>query len=793
MLLSINWIRDFVDLDGIDIDGLIQKFTLATAEVEEVYHIGRDIRDVVVGRILSVEPHPKSKKLHLLKVDGGDGVYDVVCGAPNVEAGIKVPFVKEGGHAGGMDIACRTIAGCESHGMCCGEDEIGVSDDHSGLMILPEDAPVGVDIKKLYEIEDTVFEVDNKSLTNRPDLWGHYGIAREIAALVGRPLAKFETIDAARFDDLPAVPLEVQNGEHCLRYSCMAIENVTKNVSPINMRIRLYRCGMRAINLLADLTNYIMMELGQPMHAFDYKRVSRIEVGNKTEPFEFETLDGKKRTIQPDTLMIMSNQTPVAIAGIMGGYESEIVEDTNSFLLESANFDAVSIRKSSAAIGLRTDASIRYEKTLDPEMTVPAIERYLALLLSIDPDVKVISRLSDAYQTRYPHREITFDKAYVDRYTGIDIPEEQMLHTLTSLGFAVRKNGSEITVGVPTWRATKDISIKADIIEEITRIYGYDNFEVKTATSAIAPMRQAPIHNLKEVLKRLLAERYGGHEVHTYVWNDARRLREIGLEAKGCVRLANSVSPDIEQIRPDLVPALLTLVERNRSYAPRFTLFEIGSIVPGLRENGLADEHKVLGAVFYGRKDEEESLFYTAKSFLETVAKTVQNQPFAYETMEGDAPAWMHPYNAFSVSRGGQRIGVLGVVHPQVVGRIDKKGAVIGVELDMDLLSRYETMYPVYKEPSRFPGITSDISFIVPADMPFSRFKDMIEALHLQYLESYQLVDIYQDEAWENEKSVTLRFVFCSMERTLESEEVAALTQRLIEAGEAIGAVVRQE
>ncbi len=791
MLLSMNWIQDFVDLSGLDLDELIHKFTLGTAEVEEVYHIGADLKDVVVGQILSCEPHPESKKLHILKVDAGDGVYEVVCGAPNVAVGQKVPYVKEGGHAGGMDISARPLAGVMSHGMCCGEDEILVSDDHSGLMILPEDTPVGMDIKDLYEIEDTVFEVDNKSLTNRPDLWGHYGIAREFAALADRELKPFDKVSVEQFKDLPQVKVEIENEEHCLRYSCMAIENVTENVSPVNMRIRLYRCGMRAINLLADLTNYIMLELGQPMHAFDYKRVSEIEVGNMPETFTFETLDGKERTIQPETLMIKSAGVPVAIAGIMGGYESEIEDDTNSFLLESANFDAVSIRKSSIAIGLRTDASMRYEKTLDPEMTVPAIERYLYLLLQIDPNVRVISSLSEKYPKHYPPISVSFDKAYVDRYTGIDISEERIEKTLKALGFGVEKEDGVYTVQVPTWRATKDISIKADIIEEITRIYGYDNFEVKTATCAVAPKLQDPRHELTHKLKDTLADHFAAHEVHTYIWNDAKRLKDIGLEAEGVLRLANSVSPDIELIRASLVPSLLTVIDRNRGYAPSFNIFEMASVVPGLTEEGLADEHKVLGVVFYGRKAEEEKLFFSAKILLETIAQTMHNRSFTYEAVTEPA-SWMHPYNSYSVLRDGEKMGVMGVVHPKVMDKIDKKGAAVAVELDMGLLSQLKITLPAFREPSRFPSITGDLSYIVPTDTRYQTFINMIDELNLEHLESVQLIDIYQDPSWTDKMSVTIRFTFTSMERTLEAQEVSACMDQLVAAGQKIGAEVKQ-
>lgn len=790
MFLSMNWIRDFVNLDGIDLDDLIHKFTLGTAEVEGAEHVGKDIQDVVVGQILSVENHPDSKKLHLLKVDGGDRIYQVVCGAPNVAEGMKVPFAKMGGMAGGMKIEKRPVAGYDSEGMCCSERELGLSDNHEGLMALPEDAVVGTDIKDLYEVEDLIFEVDNKSLTNRPDLWGHYGIAREIAALAHRPLLPYAQKSLAEYDSLPQVPIEVKDTELVYRYAAMAVENISVKQSPKNMQIRLYRCGMRGINLLADLTNYIMLELGQPMHAFDYARVSQIEVGHFPEPFQFATLDGKERTIQPETLMICSKGQPVAVAGIMGGLESEIVDDTSSFLLESATFDAVSIRKSSAALGLRTDASMRYEKTLDPEMVTGAIGRYLQLLLEIDPGVKVISRLSDQYVKHYPKRSITFDKAYVDRITGIDISEAQIEETLTDLGFELSRSGKDITVQVPSWRATKDVSIKADIIEEITRIYGYDNFAVKTAELAVQPQVYSAEHQLHTQIKNLLAYSFGAHEVHTYLWNDGKKLTELGLSNEGYLHLINSVSPDIETLRSEMIPSLLCSAARNKGYDSAFTIFEIGSVIAGIKEDGLGDEQKHLGAVLWGRKKDEEALLMQAKQITERIAREQLGISFVYDNAK-QAKEWQHPYNAFSISCGEKEIGTMAVVHPAVCGKVDKKATAIAIELNLSELSSMEKKMPQFAEPSRFPSIVNDISFMVSRQVRFADFEKVIAAHPCKYLTGYELVGIYQDSDWQDQQSVTIRFIFCSKERTLEAGEVQQAAAMYMEAMKEIGAVVK--
>ncbi|HWT26477.1 MAG TPA: phenylalanine--tRNA ligase subunit beta, partial [Mobilitalea sp.] len=522
MLISMNWISEFTDLTGVNLKELIGRFTLSTAEVEEIFEVGKNVRNVVIGKIIQIDNHPNSKKLHLVKVDIGSEVVDCVCGAPNVFVGAVVPFAKLGGQVGDLEIKEATIAGEISHGMCCSEKELGISDDHSGLMILDDIYPLGTDIKAFMQIDDTIFEVDNKSLTNRPDLWGHYGIAREFAALTKRPLKPLSVLDTTVFKELPPIDVKVENTDKTFRYSCITISNITKKKSPINMRIRLTYCGMRPINLLADLTNYLMLELGQPMHAFDNGKVSKIRVKTLSEPINFTTLDGVDRKIDTDTLMICDEKEPAAVAGIMGGELSEITDDTDSVLLESANFDGVSVRKSASRLGLRTDASARYEKILDPELTVPAIERFVKLLTEIDPGATVSSSLTDCYVKHYDTITISFDKAYVDKYTGIDISSDQIEETLSLLGFKVTRSKDDFTVVVPTWRATKDVTMKADIIEEITRVYGYDNFDIRSTKNLLTPIRHSVERDNEYKIKLLLSERYAMNEVHSYIWYESK-------------------------------------------------------------------------------------------------------------------------------------------------------------------------------------------------------------------------------------------------------------------------------
>ncbi|MGN0961774.1 MAG: YtpR family tRNA-binding protein, partial [Christensenellales bacterium] len=371
MYISINWIKDFVDLDGLNIYDIANKFTLSCAEVEDVIEKGKDISGIITARIESVENHPNSKKLHILKVNTGKETLQIVCGAPNVRVGMVTALAVIGARLGDIQISKANLAGVESYGMCCSIKELGIGEDHSGIIDLGDDTEIGVDLKEILPIEDTLIEVDNKSLTNRPDMWGHYGIAREIAAITGRKLKEY-VVDNTNYSLLPKLNVSVES-KSCYRYSALRMENITKNVSPMTMQIRLYYCGMRAISLLADLTNYIMLELGQPMHSFNGSKVESIVVRDVDKDTPFTTLDGVDRVLPTGTMVIDLNSEIGAIAGIMGGLSSEIENDTNSTFLESATFDAVKVRKTATALGLRSESSARYEKSLDPEMTTIAL------------------------------------------------------------------------------------------------------------------------------------------------------------------------------------------------------------------------------------------------------------------------------------------------------------------------------------------------------------------------------------------------------------------------------------
>ena len=776
MFLSMNWISDFVDLSGLDKLKLINQFSLSTAEVEnDIFFKGSDLSGIVVAEIKSVEPHPESKKLHLLKVDTGEAeLTDVVCGAPNVKVGMKTAFAKVGAKIGEIEIAPRPLAGYMSCGMCCSEKEIGISDDNSGIMEITDEVANGTDLKDIYEIDDIIFEVDNKSLTNRPDLWGHYGIAREFAALSGRPLKPIEKIDVEKYADLPKVDLKILD-PLCHRYSCMQVENIKRNVSPVNMRIRLYYCGMRAINFLADLTNYLMLEMGQPMHAFDSRKVGKIRIRRFEEPFTFKTLDGVDRQIDSDTLMICNDETPVAIAGIMGGLDSEIVEDTTTLTLESATFDAASIRKSTVRLAHRTDASMRYEKSLDPELCDAAIARFIKLLQDYDDGATVVSALTDEYAYHYPEIKIDFDKAFVDKYTGIEIANGTIVNTLNSLGFSASESENKFSVTVPSWRATKDITMKADIIEEITRIYGYDNFDVHTTRSPLYPVRPETEKTDEDKIKDILVKRYSLHELHSYVWNYYDELKAIGIEPEGKIKLANATNPNIETIRSSIIPTQLCQVKTNVGYSTEFGIFEVGRTVTGVDENNLCEEKKVLGITLYSKVKPLQMLYLELRDIITVIADDLKHCKVTFAKKEA-SHSYQHPVNLNAIIVDGKEIGEIGIAHPTVSKKIDKKASIVFAELDVAAFAEIKNASIVYEEPSKFPGIEIDLSFISKTFAPIAK---AISDANSSLIKGVEVTDVYEDEA-KGEKSITTRVTFSHPEKTLTREEVQEVTDKIV-------------
>lgn len=780
MRVSINWIKEFVDLSGIEISELVKRFNLSTAEIEEVYHMGSNTRGVVLAKILEVMPHPESKKLHILKVDDGlSEPTQVVCGAPNVRVGLITAFARVGALVNGIQINKAKLVGVDSYGMCCGESELGIGSDESGIIEFNEIAPMGTDIKKLFPIDDVILEIDNKTLTNRPDLWGHYGLAREFAAIFNRELKPLKTLDLSKYNNLPKLNIKVEN-KNCYRYSGITVGNVTEKRSPLNMKIKLNYCGMRDINLLADMTNYLMLEVGQPMHAFDNAIVKGITVTEPKQNVKMTTLEGEEHEVMAGSVLICDeNREPVAIAGIKGGLKSGITDNTNSLLLESATFDPVAIRKGAKAVGLVTDASLRYEKSLDPELTPVAIARLLYILSEIDKGIKVTSALTDVYNFKYPTHEIKCDYDFISRRAGVEVSKQKVDSVLTALGFELKSDKNSLIVKVPSWRGTKDVSIKEDLVEEVLRMYGYDNIVPKPLSFKLEPVSQDKAHTLEYETKRLLAEKYGISEVHTYLWNYEDFNAAHNINEHSVVTLMDTSNSGQAGIRNRLTPSLLKVMFENRNNFNDIKICEIGRVAHSLNKNNIVEEQNHLGVVLSSTTKSEEELYFELKRIIENLASSLVQTKIDYRLEE--TSEYFHPKNSCTLYAGETLIGQMGVLNPKVNSTLSSKHKTVALEIDFEKFANATEVKQTRAQVSKLQSVSLDFNFLVPKTVPYKQLEEIINNFKCNFIMEHSLKDIYEnDEVLKGNKSFTINFVITPTEKTLTTKDIEIFSSRLI-------------
>lgn len=793
MYISLNWIKDFVDLEGISVKDIWYRFTMSAAEVEDVVELGGDIKDVIVGKVVSVEPHPNSAKLKICRVDTGSGLVQSVCGAPNVRKGMLAPFAKEGGSIKKIASVGRAeVSGVESCGILCSASEIGISDNHEGLLELPENLVPGTDIKSVIDIDDVIIEIDNKSLTNRPDLWGHYGIAREMAAIFRRKLKPVAVAEDLENSKLPDLDIKIEDSEKCFRYIGLRIENIKVRKAPVNMQTRLFYCGMRPISAIVDLTNYLMLEIGQPMHAFDKRQIDGIVVRSTSKEEKFKTLDGNERNIPEDVLMICDLQKPVAIAGIMGGENSEISADTNAIILESANFEGASTRKNATRLGMRTEASSRYEKMLDPELTAVASKRFVKLLRDMQPDIEVTSNLTDRYARKHEQITITIDKPFIDKYLGNYISSEEIEDILKSLEFGVERAGDVFTIKVPSFRATKDISMKADIIEEISRIHGYDNIEPQTISVALQPLDYNEERITEHRIRDIMSEKFAFSEVNSYIWYNNTFNSSLGIGQHGNVKLLNPHAKDMDMLRDSMVPQMLEFAEVNRKAFEEFAIFEIGSVFKAPDTKTKCEQNKNLCILLASKMKSEDALFYELKGITTTLLKLLKNADVAYTKAEDSQFAWIHPVKSIEAVIDGKKLGVVSCLHPQIKQTLDKKLNIAFAELEMPVIHELQQTNIKYAEPSKYPEVTLDFNFLVDKAVHFDKLTADIASYNNSLLQGFRYVDTYTGKGLpEDKKSMTFRFIIGSKEKTLSSEDINNFSSSLLEYMKANGYILR--
>ena len=772
---------------------LAHRLTMAGIEVGDVEEVGEAWEGVCVGKVREVKKHPNADRLTLCTVDLPEETFEVICGAPNVAAGQNIAFARVGaqlldGHSGKpFKLKAAKIRGVVSNGMICSEKELGMSDEHEGILVLPEDAPPGV---PLFEyLGDSILELE---LTpNRPDCLSMLGVAQEVAALTGERVTAPEVVyeeEARLAGNLASV--EVADPDLCSRYTASIVTGVKIGPSPEWMQERLRACGMRPINNVVDITNYVMMEYGQPLHAFDYDKIKdhRIIVRRARAGEHLLTLDGEMRALDPEMLLITDPDGPIGLAGVMGGANSEVSESTTTLLLESANFNNVNIRRTSTRLKLRSEASLRFDKGLSPELPPRGLTRATQLLTEIAGGTAARG-IIDVYPGAREREPLHLTEARIEQVLGIAIDRERVRGVLESLGFVCEESGDgTFRVETPYWRS--DIGIEDDLVEEVARITGYDDIPTTPLSGQIPPNEPDDARRLRERVKDVLAG-CGMQEVVNYSLSDLKGLDNAGLShlaGLDPLRVANPLRVEQEYLRLSLRPGLLANVEHNRKYhhGP-LLMFETGKVyVP---KNGqLPEEQDVLAGVVTGNPDDPKDGFLRAKGVIETLLGRLGVEA-KFERGEGEG---LHPGRVVEVSARGERVAVLGEVHPQVIEAFDIEGASVHVfEVKLDKLGAHLPAAKRYKPVSRYPGALRDLALIVDADTPSRAVQEVIGSFPL--VTSVELFDVYSGgQVAEGKKSLAFRVLYQSPSRTLGEHEVNMVQAQLLEKlGRETGAALR--
>ena len=808
MLISRNWIKKYIKFpDALTSAEIAEKLKLSTVEVEEVKNLAENLENIVVGKILNIANHPDADKLKICQVNVKNEILDIVCGGSNIAVGMLVAVAKNGArvkwHGEGDLITLQStkIRGVESNGMICASEEIGLGEmfpqkgekEILDLSKILKDKQIGEGVDKALGLDDAVFDIDNKSMSNRPDLWGHYGMAREIGALFKKDLKDYETkkIKAGKELDVKVV---VQDKKLCPRYMAVAISGIEVKESPEWLKKSLVAVGLRPINNIVDITNYILMDLGQPMHAFDARHLDTIDkttngktivVRHAEDGEKFTTLDGQEYLLDNSMLVIADEEKPVALAGIMGGLNSEIGSDTATVIFESANFDAYTIRHTSNKLGLRTDASARFEKSLDPLNVKLALEKAVALTLELCPKAKVVSNVSDLSNFTISSGPIELNLDFLNRKIGQKIEVKEIIRILTSLGFGVKDKGDHLVVNMPSWRTTRDVSIAEDLVEEIVRIYGYDNILSQLPVFPIVP---PVINELKEIEKETLdlcVKEFGFNEVYNYSFVSKKQIENLGGDITKYIELDNPLSKEKPYLRRNLILNLLENLEKNIGFEDDIKIVEIGKVFlkenPGLRTKQQGDEllpeqHTWLTGLTATKKVSEP--FWEVKKIVERLANiySVEIELLAPTKIK----PWQHPGRTAELVLNKEVIGTVFELHPVTAKNFGIDIRVGWLEINLDkFLENLKKHKPIkkYLPISEYPEIIRDVCAVVNNRIKYFEVVLGIKKIN-PLIKNIELFDVYLKK--DGSKSLAFHIVYGSNQKTLTSAEVENIHQQVL-------------
>ena len=813
MKLSLNWIKDFVDLpDSIDMTRLSYDLTMSTVEVEGTEELARRFDNMKLGVIVEVLAHPNADALRVCRVDLGDGIYEIVCGGSNLEAGQKVAVacpgavVKWHGEGDPVEIKKSKLRGVESYGMICASVEIGLADlfpakdDHEIVDLSAFDFPAGTPLATALDMDDVLIEIDNKSMTNRPDLWGHYGIARELAALYDLPLKQYAPFESPVDGNLE---IGIDDPDRCARYIGVSMENVSVKPSPYKMQSRIFKVGMRPINALVDITNYVMLATGQPTHAFDTATIrDHITVRHAVPGETLALLNDKKLDLIADDLVIADGRGPIALAGVMGGAEDSILATTDRVILEVANFESTGVRRAALRYDNRTEASARYEKALDPERCDLALSVAMELFAELYPEVKVVG-FCDRYEKKLKQCELDISLDWLERRLGRRIPNETIAAQLSRLGFAVTFDGDTMHTIVPTWRSTGDVSIKADMMEEVARMFGYENFEPTVITTsfdgAINQLDISLVRNIKEYL----ALRCGMQEVFTYPWMKDRFAEAIIPDLTHTMKLATPPAPDESLVRSSLLPNICEAVSKNERYFTDFAIFEEAQTISDEEYTAPYDPRELLpiqrrciAGAFVGDYKNITTLFRTAKGVLEYMPRFTHMEGFGF--VKEEKPFWADDTVWLNIKRGNVTVGNMGLLAKKNAMACEiKNAAAILFEIDTTLLVPFTSRTNKFTHVPDYPFVDYDVSLLFDGEAKWEKIAEVIDrqVKKNNLLHGASFVDEYRGKQIPaGKKSVTIRLVIGSTEKTLTAQEIEKVANQTVTALEKmLGASMREQ
>ena len=791
MKVSLNWIRDYVQLPAdADLKKLAYDLTMSTVEVEDATDLGASFHDMVVGVINTIEQHPNADKLKVCKTDIGGRVEDIVCGGSNLREGMKVAVALPGAmckwHGEGdlVEIKKSKLRGVDSYGMICGAVEIGLADlfptkEEAHILDLSDfDAPAGTPLADALDLNDIILEIDNKSMTNRPDLWGHYGIAREIAALYDLPMTQFPHFDR-NVENTSGFHVTVEDAERCPRMTGTQIENVCVKPAPYWMQVRIWKTGMRPINALVDITNYVMLATGQPSHAYDSDHIAGHIIVRRAKAGETLTLlNGKELPLSTDDLTIADDAGIVGLAGVMGGAKDSILPTTSKVILEIANFQAAGIRRTALRYDNRTEASARYEKAIDPERCDQALDLSMQLFSDLYPEMKVTG-LVDEYPRHLKQAEIDVPLSWLERRLGKRLSPDEIKHKMELLGYSITFNGDNMHVVVPTWRSTGDVSIQADIMEEVARMYGYENFEAAPIVTAFDGAIKQLDFDLERRIKEYLAFRCDMQEIFTYPWMEEEYFKALLPDVTDALTLSTPPSPAERFIRCSLLPNLVQSVAKNERYFDHFSIFETAKVFrdrdytsPYDPREKLPSQRKNVAGAFATTDKDITALFRKAKGVVEMMARYVHMEALTFK--QAEKPVWADNVVWLNIYRGDEKVGDLALLAKKVSMACGIKNMnVMLFQLDQDSLVPLKSRTNTFTHLAEYPMTDYDISLLVDGSVQWKDVAQTVRGIKSELLHGAAFVDEYRGkQVPAGKKSLTLRLAIGSKDKTLTSAEI---------------------